>query len=76
MPRYSIVPLDQADAPIDVVSPNAASILHMISRRDFLEADVLCDGEYAFSVILHENGFWTIFERESRGSPGPVPVRI
>jgi hypothetical protein len=56
------------------VAPDPASVLHAISRRDFLDSDVFCDGEYAFSVTLHADGFWTIFEREDEGLPGPIPV--
>ena len=74
MPRFTIVPLDQPDSSIDLVSPNAEAVLHMIGRRDFLDADVFRDGEYAFSVTLNAIGFWTIFEREDDGLPRPIPV--
>jgi hypothetical protein len=74
MPRFTIVPLDQSVTPIDLVAPDPASVLHTISRKEFRDTDVFCDEEYAFSATLHANGFWTIFEREGDGLPGPIPV--
>jgi hypothetical protein len=74
MPRYSIVPLDQSAASIDMVAPDAASVLQLIGRGEFTEADVLCDKKYAFTVHLNDKGFWTLFQRDGCGNFRPLEL--
>lgn len=64
MPRYVILPTDQTHSSAEMVAPNPASALDIVSRLDCKEADVLQDGAYLFSVRKSGGtNFWHIFQR-------------
>jgi hypothetical protein len=56
--------MDETYPPMELVSSNPASVLHMVSWLPWPAADVLENGQYAFSVREGDGGFWTIFQCE------------
>jgi hypothetical protein len=65
MPHFTILPLDQATRiAVEHESDNPETVLHLLRRIACHTADVIQDGEYAFSVRLAEGGCWTIFQRD------------
>jgi hypothetical protein len=69
VPHFTILPTDHSQPVVDVTARTAASALYMVNRLDCIEADVLQDGEYAFSVCAAQGGAWTIFQRDWTGEP-------
>jgi hypothetical protein len=55
---------------MELVSNNAAWVLHMVSWLPTRAADVLRDGEYAFSARADKSGFWAIFRYEIEPEDG------
>jgi hypothetical protein len=73
MPRFKILPLDMSSPSIVAEAVNPAIVLHLITRIDCSEADVLEGERYLFSVRKGKVGAWTIFQRDhekaGQGSP-------
>jgi len=65
VPRFKILPTDQAFSTTEVVAADGAAVLHCVSRIKCGEADIFQDDNYAFSVRLNRNGLWSIFQRET-----------
>ena len=70
MPCFTILPSDEACSAMELVSNNAAWVLHMVSWLPTRAADVLRDGEYAFSARADKSGFWAIFRYEIEPEDG------
>jgi hypothetical protein len=64
MPRFTILPKDESISSMELVSDDSASVLHLIGRLPCNAADVLQDGEYAFSLRQAQGGFWEIYQCE------------
>lgn len=64
MPRFTVVPIDQASSSAEIIATDAGGILAIVEQLKCHEADVLQDGVYAFSARLGGNGLWTIFQRD------------
>jgi len=63
MPRYTVTPIDDSCTSAELISQDAAAVLPMVARLDCGEADVLEDGNYAFSLQLGASGLWQIYQR-------------
>lgn len=73
MPRFQIKPIDQSVPTAEIIVPDAARVLAVVERLSCQSADVLRDGEYAFSIQLNSTGMWSIFQRTGY-SLGEVPA--
>jgi hypothetical protein len=65
MYRFRIVPVD-GSAETETSGVDGSSALNVLSQIECVEADVLRDGTYVFSV--HKGGkaaFWHIFQRDA-----------
>jgi len=60
MLRYNILPVDPTFPPAQIITNRAADILNFIRIMGCEAADVELDGAHAFSVVLFENGLWSI----------------
>ena len=65
MPCFSIQPIDQSHPPLELHALDAGAVLHILSRRQWSEADVYQGDEYLFSLRVAQGGFWTIFQRDA-----------
>ena len=65
MLRYRVVPHDTAQPPVELITQDPSSVLHVVERMSCEDADVLLEGRYTVSVHLSRNGLWTIFKRGS-----------
>lgn len=63
MPRFHIIPADDAFPRGDLIAQDAASVLYLVERLGFQAADVEQDGAHAFSVRLADSGLWSISRR-------------
>lgn len=65
MPRFTIIPTYDPSEAFDLIAPDTAEMLNQISERGWQAADVYEDQGYQFTVRMAEQGFWTIFQRDS-----------
>ena len=73
MHRFHISPTDKSYPSAEMISPDAAGVLHLVQRLKCKEADVMRDGVYCFSVYLGDNGSWCIFQRERSAGAEILP---
>ena len=73
MPRFTIVPTDNSP---QISASKALSVFHRVSRLKCGEADVLEDGEYAFTVRISRTGFWSIYQRNKADLPVPSDALV
>lgn len=73
MPKFHIFPKDSDISPTHVVTLDASTVLNVIERMKCTDADVECDGRYAFSVCLYDNGLWSIYHRKPPARTERVP---
>lgn len=71
MPLFQIQPTDQPFPTAEIIASDAARVFTIVQRLDCQAADVLRDGEYAFSILLNPTGMWSIYQRKDF-SPGEV----
>jgi hypothetical protein len=64
MTHFKILPTDRPHSSAEITAIDASAVLHILSRLDCSDADVLADNVYSFSVHLDAPGFWTIFQRD------------
>lgn len=74
MPRFRIIPSDDAAEPIEIESLDAGSALYTANQIGCHEADVLEEGIYLFSVrtLGGKSSFWQIFQRQDGASDSMV----
>jgi hypothetical protein len=68
MPTYTIQPSDGSFC-VTINASSAATVLNLVQRLECKEAEVLCDGCYAFSIRLGVNGLWCVFQRDQGERP-------
>lgn len=73
MPLYTVLPSDQSFASAEIEAPDPARVFNIVERLECQEADVLQDGEYAFSIRLSTNGIWNVFQRDDTGAVETIP---
>lgn len=63
MPRFTVIPklAPVALTEVDVADP--ARVLNIVAELECHEADVLCDGNYAFSLQRGGKGMWIVSNR-------------
>lgn len=68
MHRFTIIPLDDGQPPIQIEAIDGAPAIEVAGRLAAAEADILKDDEYLFSVRKLGGGhsFWEIFQRTER----------
>lgn len=64
MPRYTILPTDHVQATAEINALNSSAVLNVVGQLPCKSADILQDGQYAFSLRLGQAGLWTIFQRD------------
>lgn len=69
IPRYTIQLTDKPRSCVHMIAADTAAVLHMMSRLHLIDADVLEDGKYVFSVCASDGGFWTIVQRDALDTP-------
>lgn len=74
MPLFSLIPLEDGFKPLDFTADGNSQVLNMIHRSGWTGADVLCDGEYVYSVALSDQGFWSITQEPHRDRWPPLKV--
>lgn len=60
---YRIVATDRVHLSVEIHADEVAPIYTVLEQLDCLEADILADGVYAFSLRREESG-WSMFERD------------
>jgi len=74
MPQFRILPRNPDLPSTRVVALDASMVLNIIERMNCSEADVECEGRYAFSACLYDNGLWSIYHRQPAAARGvPLP---
>jgi hypothetical protein len=80
MPRYTIEPADRSASPVEIVSPDGSVVFEIVRSLDCSKADVLEDGNYAFTLELEAFGMWRISHRggaaKLRRLPSEVPLAV
>jgi hypothetical protein len=72
VPSFTIIPVDQSRSPTEIAALDGGAVLNVVSQIGCEEADVLQDGDYAFSVRLSPSGVWSIFQRDSDADFGSL----
>jgi hypothetical protein len=60
MPQFTVIP---RRLPTRAIVANPKHLLNIVSEMGCDDADILCDGEYAFSVQRGGNGMWILSGR-------------
>ena len=76
MTHFTILPTDRPHSSAEITAIDASAVLHILSRLDCSDADVLADSVYAFSVRLDAPGFWTIFQRDRSPEPETMELQV
>jgi hypothetical protein len=64
LPVYTILPVDPAEARIEIDTQDTADVLKVVGALACGEADVLVDGKYTFSVRTFDNNLLAFFQRD------------
>ncbi len=62
MPTYTLVPDEHDYEPVEMEADSPRQVLGMVHRQGWNAARVLQDGEYAFTISLNPQGFWSIVQ--------------
>src|SRR3982750_3557237 len=63
MQTYTVIPTTGLHEPAEVTAIDAGSVLGVVGRVGFEEADVLQLGKYLFSLSIDSHGVWKVFDR-------------
>lgn len=70
MHSFDIRPANRSAPQHQIMSVDPSSVLHVMSQFDLDEADIYCDGDYAFSLRTGKPSmFWTIYLRDGAAPP-------